>query len=117
MEKQKKNVSQILRDMRKQRGLTQQAVTDMLGLKNKSTLATWECGKSAPDAVTFLHLCCIYGLPEAKALVDALSIIDTAEWNFSAIATEYKQSRADELEQEHNKKPYIFCPYCGEKLE
>lgn len=50
----------ILRNLRNKCGLTQQQVADLLGLKNKSTLGSWEVGKSEPDGYTFLKLCQIY---------------------------------------------------------
>lgn len=53
-------IGQRLRDLRNRKGYTQQDVADMLHLKNKSTLGSWEIGKSEPDALTFLKLCDIY---------------------------------------------------------
>lgn len=53
-------LGETLRELRKQNGYTQQQVADMLGLKNKSTLGSWEVGKSEPDAYTFLKLCKLY---------------------------------------------------------
>lgn len=55
-------LSNRLRDLRKSNGFTQGYVANMLGLKNKSTLGSWEIGKSEPDAVTFLKLCKLYGV-------------------------------------------------------
>ncbi len=49
-----------LRDLRNAKGYTQQQVADLLGLKNKSTLGSWEVGKSEPDGYTLLRLCSIY---------------------------------------------------------
>lgn len=51
-----------LRELRDSKGFTQQQVADELGLKNKSTLGSWEIGKSEPDAFTFLKLCKLYGV-------------------------------------------------------
>ena len=51
-----------LRELRDSKGFTQQQVADELGLKNKSTLGSWEIGKSEPDAVTVLKLCKLYGV-------------------------------------------------------
>jgi len=55
-----KNYGNKLRELRLKAGYTQQVVADKLGLKNKSTLGSWEIGKSEPDADTFLKLCDIY---------------------------------------------------------
>ena len=51
-----------LRELRDSKGFTQQQVADELGLKNKSTLGSWEIGKSEADAFTFLKLCKLYGV-------------------------------------------------------
>ena len=56
-----------LRELRQMSGYTQQEVADMLGLKNKSTLGSWEIGKSEPHANTFLKLCRIYGVTDVLA--------------------------------------------------
>ena len=53
-------LGEILRKLRLECGYTQQEVADMLGMKNKSTLGSWEIGKSEPDGFTLLKLCQIY---------------------------------------------------------
>lgn len=53
-----------LRDLRNAKGWTQQQAADMLGLKNKSTLGSWEIGKSEPDGYTLLKLCKIYDVAD-----------------------------------------------------
>ena len=55
-----KQFGETLRKLRNAKGYTQQQVADMLGLKNKSTLGSWEVGKSEPDGYTLLKLCKIY---------------------------------------------------------
>ena len=57
-----KELGARLRELRNNQGFTQQHVADQLGLKNKSTLGSWEVGKSEPDAFTFLKLCRLYGV-------------------------------------------------------
>lgn len=57
-----KELGAKLRELRNSKGFTQQQVADSLGLKNKSTLGSWEVGKSEPDAYTFLKLCRLYGI-------------------------------------------------------
>ncbi len=59
-----------LRKLRYDKGLTQQQVADLLGLKNKSTLGSWEVGKSEPDGVTFLKLLKIYDVSDIYATFD-----------------------------------------------
>ena len=61
-----------LKDLRTQAGYTQQDITTLLGYRNKSTIASWESGKSEPDAVTFMILCRLYhvpGMEEAAAFM------------------------------------------------
>lgn len=55
-----KQFGKTLQSLRKNAGFTQQQVADILELKNKSTLASWEIGKSEPDGYTFLKLCKLY---------------------------------------------------------
>lgn len=57
-----KKFGDTLRELRKSNGYTQQQVADMLGLKNKSTLGSWEVGKSEPDGYTFLRLLNLYAV-------------------------------------------------------
>ena len=59
-----KQFGNTLCTLRKARGYTQQQAADLLGLKNKSTLASWEVGKSEPDGYTFLKLCRLYGVSD-----------------------------------------------------
>ena len=55
-----KKFGDTLRTLRKVKGYTQQQAADLLGLKNKSTLGSWEVGKSEPDGYTLLKLCPSY---------------------------------------------------------
>ena len=55
-----KQLGNTLRNLRLANGYTQQQVADLLGLKNKSTLGSWEVGKSEPDGFTLLRLCKLY---------------------------------------------------------
>ena len=59
-----KKFGDTLRELRNQKGYTQQQVADLLGLKNKSTLGSWEVGKSEPDGYTLLRLCKIYDVKD-----------------------------------------------------
>ena len=108
-------LGQKLKHLRQLSNLTQQDAADKMGLKSKSTISMWESGKSEPDVMTFLSLCCEYGLPEARALVQALGLEGTAALDFSAVATEIRASVSEE--EGTTKKRYSFCPYCGEKLD
>lgn len=62
-----KKLGETLRRLRTLKGYTQQQVADLLGLKNKSTLGSWEVGKSEPDGYTFLRLCRIYEVTDIYA--------------------------------------------------
>lgn len=60
-------LGKILKKLRNEKGYTQQQVADLLGLKNKSTLGSWEVGKSEPDGVTFLKLMRLYEVADIYA--------------------------------------------------
>lgn len=109
-------LGQRLKELRNESRLTQQDAADRLGLKSKSTISMWESGKTEPDILSFLALCCEYGLPEAKQLIKALNLEDSAAFDFAAISFEEKDASTIE-NYEPNTKPYAFCPYCGEKLK
>lgn len=67
-----KQFGNTLRTLRKAKGYTQQQAADLLGLKNKSTLASWEVGKSEPDGYTFLKLCRLYGVSDIYSAFDEI---------------------------------------------
>lgn len=72
-----KKFGDTLRTLRNQKGFTQQQVADMLGLKNKSTLGSWEVGKSEPDGYTLLRLCKLYNI---KDIYSAFSEIPPVQY-------------------------------------
>ena len=102
-----------LKQLRQSCNLTQQDAADKAGLKSKSTISMWESGKTEPDVITFLSLCCEYGVAEAKALVVALGLENSAAMDFALISADTEKCVAEETPAP---KPYTFCPYCGEKL-
>jgi len=57
-----KELGSILQELRKSKNLTQQQVADYLGLKNRSTLGSWELGKTEPNIDFFTKLCDLYGI-------------------------------------------------------
>ena len=78
-----KKFGDTLRELRNQKGYTQQQVADLLGLKNKSTLGSWEVGKSEPDGYTLLRLCKIYDVKDIYRAFGELSPVqytDDACW-------------------------------------
>lgn len=54
-----KNFGNRLQEIRKKKNFTQQQLADLLGLKNKTTLSSWEVGKSEPDIKSIKDLCSI----------------------------------------------------------
>ncbi len=68
-----KKFGETLRNLRNKKGYTQQQVANILGLKNKSTLGSWEVGKSEPDGYTLLKLCKIYEVEDIYSAFDEIS--------------------------------------------
>lgn len=62
----KEEIGRILQNLRKQAGLTQKQVGEMLGRKQQ-VIGHWETGYSQPDADTLFELCRIYGVSVNKA--------------------------------------------------
>lgn len=52
-----------LKALRLKNGMTQKDVYETLCI-SQSTFSSWEIGKSEPDAMTFLHLCELYNVPD-----------------------------------------------------
>lgn len=52
-----KDFGNRLQAIRKMKNYTQQQLSDLLGLKNKTTLSSWEVGKSEPDIKSIKDLC------------------------------------------------------------
>lgn len=57
----KKEIAEILKRCRNNAGFTQKEVSDKIG-RPQQTLASWETGKSQPDANTLFELCDLYGV-------------------------------------------------------
>ncbi|MDR2902917.1 MAG: helix-turn-helix transcriptional regulator [Clostridiales bacterium] len=85
-------LGETIRNCRNELGLTQQQLSDSLGLKNKSTLGSWEIGKSEPDYEMIGKLCDVFGIDantffgwesfdtdEAELSPDALEVARTYE--------------------------------------
>ncbi len=83
-----KKFGDTLRELRNSKGYTQQQVADILGLKNKSTLGSWEVGKSEPDGYTFLKLLKLY---EVEDVYDAFGEVSPKQptTNTSEIIEKY----------------------------
>lgn len=87
-----------LKQLRVSAGYTQQQVASLLMLKNKSTLASWESGKSEPDALTFLILCDLYGVPASTELSQAFGISDAVK-DFYPLLREELDSQIEEKDR------------------
>lgn len=74
-----KKLGDKLRGLRNAKGYTQQQVADMIGLKNKSTLGSWEVGKSEPDGYTLLRLCKIYDVEDIYLAFEDVPSTATAD--------------------------------------
>lgn len=62
-----KRIPNRLRKYRKERGLKQKDVADILGLKNTSMISRWEKGACLPNSLNIFKLAAIY-----QTFVDAL---------------------------------------------
>lgn len=51
----------FIAEKRKQKGLTQQELADLLHLSNR-TISKWECGKGIPDSAIMVELCQVLGI-------------------------------------------------------
>lgn len=58
----KKELGLRIKKFRSANNLTQQDIADYLNLKNKSTVGSWEIGKSEPDIDTFAKLCILFNI-------------------------------------------------------
>jgi transcriptional regulator with XRE-family HTH domain len=64
-----KNIPNCLRKYRKERGLKQKEVAEILGLKSTSMISRWEKGICLPETLNLFKLAIIY-----RTMVDALFI-------------------------------------------
>ncbi len=65
MEQQK--IGKLISEKRKEKGITQQQLADMLGVTNKA-VSKWENGKSMPDIGIIPELCKVLGVSVATLL-------------------------------------------------
>ena len=90
----------LLKDARSSRGLRQQDVADMVGVKN-NTLSDWERGRTEPDIDTFVRLCGIYGISCVDTLNKAYKINETSDnttvtdTNEQELLTTYRELNTD----------------------
>lgn len=76
----KENISKNIAKYRKEKGLSQSALAEMVGAKNLTTVSSWERGISSPDADTIIKLCSLfditlYDLYEVSSTPDTMTAI------------------------------------------
>lgn len=86
-----KKFGDTLRELRNSKGYTQQQAADILGLKNKSTLGSWEVGKSEPDGYTFLKLLNLYEVEDIYKAFGEVSPRQSVIDNTNEIIEKYNQ--------------------------
>ena len=68
-------IGKLIKKVRKDKGLTQQDLADLLNLSPK-TISKWECGKGCPDISIFNELCNILGISVTELLNGELGLND-----------------------------------------
>lgn len=66
-----KKVCELLKKARKNRGLKQSEVAELMGLKSDGTISNWEKGVAEPDIDSFVKICKIYEVDFAELLTEA----------------------------------------------
>lgn len=99
-----KDFGNRLQTIRKIKNYTQQQLADLLGLKNKTTLSSWEVGKSEPDIAAIKDLCSVLEI-SLNELFDFHQ--ETRPMcSTSQINNKPKRKSLDELIEEEDKKRY-----------
>ena len=68
-------IGKLIKKVRKDKGLTQQDLADLLNLSSK-TISKWECGKGCPDISILNELCNILGISVTELLNGELGLKD-----------------------------------------
>ena len=91
-------IGKFILEMRKQKGLTQKELAEMIGISDK-TISKWECGNSMPD-ISYLEALCnslnisVNELLSGQCLTDE-SYSEKAEENIMALMKENKSNKKD----------------------
>ena len=72
MEERSKNIPNCLKKYRKARGLKQQDVARILGIKSASMISRWEKGVCMPSAINLFKLAALYRVMVDPLFVDQL---------------------------------------------
>lgn len=86
------NFSNNLRYLRKQRGISQDALADKLGYKSFTTIQKWESGVSEPSVSTLKIIANIFGVSMDQMINEDLS--DLSQPSSSAPAPELTEQEA-----------------------
>ena len=73
-----RGVPNALRECRERRGLTQDAVGRMLGLKDGTWVSRWESGEILPNLISAIKLAILLDAPVADLFPDIVSSIRSA---------------------------------------
>ena len=90
-----KKFGDTLRELRKAKGYTQQQAAELLGLKNKSTLGSWEVGKSEPDGYTFLKLLKLYNVEDIYEAFGQVSPQQPSSTSYTELTKKFHQLKPD----------------------
>lgn len=91
-------IGKFILEMRKQKGLTQKELAEMVGISDK-TISKWECGNSMPDISYLESLCNSLGISVNELLsgqcLSGESYSEKAEENIMALMKENENNRKE----------------------
>ena len=94
-----KKFGETLRELRKAKGYTQQKAAELLGLKSKSTLGSWEVGKSEPDGYTLLKLLKLYDVTNVYEAFGEVTPKPAITEKYNRLNNGYKKLIDSQIEQ------------------
>ena len=93
-------IGKFILEMRKQKGLTQKELAEMIGISDK-TISKWECGNSMPDISYLEALCSSLGISVNELLsgerLSGESYSEKAEENIMALMKENENNKKEGL--------------------
>lgn len=93
-------IGKFILEMRKQKGLTQKELAEMVGISDK-TISKWECGNSMPDISYLEPLCNSLGISVNELLsgqcLTGESYSEKAEENIMALMKENESNRKESV--------------------
>lgn len=95
----KENITSNISKYRKDKGISQKELAEMIGAKNLTTVSSWERGVSSPDIETLFNLCDIFGITINEMYgVDSITTKDECSLGEKELVKKYQ------LLDEHGKK-------------